>query len=206
VPDEVPAFTTENEKTVMTDQMRPWLMRGVIALVFLILGVALGWVLRGPGSSSNVGRILVYDDWRLVCPKDDEPKASCQLATELVDQKSGTPLAQLALTRVDDKPTVSIRVPLTVLIPAGVGLQFGSDTKSYQYATCSPVGCFAFIPADDKLLDQLKSASSVSVVVTVSQNGKSAALPMSTKGYADGLKALNNIEGRRHSWWRRLWS
>jgi len=205
-PVQCPALTTENEKTVMTDQMRTWLMRGVIALVFLILGVALGWILRGPGGDSDVGRIMVYDDWRLVCPKDSDATASCQLATELVDQRSGTPLAQLALARINDKPTLSVRVPLTVLIPVGVGLQFGSDTKTYQYSTCSQVGCFAFVPADDKLLDQLKGASTVSVVVTVSQNGKSAALPMSTKGYSDGLKALNNIEGRRHSWWRRLWS
>ena len=186
--------------------MRTWLMRGIIALVCLVLGVALGWILRGPGIESNVGRIMVYQDWRLACPKDSDDKASCQLATELVDPKTGTPLAQIALTRFEGKPTMSIRVPLTVLIPAGLGLQFGSDTKTYQYATCSAVGCFAFVPADDKLLDQLKSASSVSVVVTVSQNGKSAALPMSVRGYVEAAKALNTIEGKRHSWWRRLWS
>ena len=61
---------------------------------------------------------MVYQDWRLACPKDSDPKASCQLATEFVDQRSGTPLAQLALERLDGKQTMSIRVPLTVLIPA----------------------------------------------------------------------------------------
>jgi invasion protein IalB len=190
----------------MKDPMRTWLMRSAFALGFLALGVVAGWILRGPGLDSNVGRIMVYQDWRLACPKDSDDKASCQLATEFVDQRSGTPLAQLALERLDGKRTMSIRVPLTVLIPAGVGLQFGSDTKTYQYATCSAIGCFAFAPADDKLMDSLDSASAISVVVTVSQNGKSAALPMSTRGYADAIKALNTIEARRHSWWRRLWS
>ena len=190
----------------MTDQMRTWLMRVVIALVFLVLGGILGWVLRGPGLGSDVGRIMVFQDWRLACPKDQDEKASCQLATEFVDQKSGTPLAQLSLGRLDGKQIMTIRVPLTVLIPAGLGLQFGSDTKTYQYATCSPVGCFAFVPVDDKLLDSLKTASSVAVVVTVSQNGKSAALPISVHGYAEGTKAFNTIEAKRHSWWRRLWS
>jgi invasion protein IalB len=190
----------------MTDQMRTWLTRGAIALVFLGLGVLLGWILRGPGLGSDVGRIMVYQDWRLACPKDQDEKASCQLATEFVDQRSGTPLVQLALARFEGKQTLSIRVPLTVLIPAGVGLQFGSDTKAYQYATCSPVGCFAFVPVDDKLMESLNGASSISVMVTVSQNGKSAALPVSVHGYADGLKALNIIEAKRHSWWRRLWS
>lgn len=196
----------KTKSLAMTDPMRTWLMRGVIALVFLVLGVILGWALRGPGLGSDVGRIMVYQDWRLACPSDNDSKASCQLATELVDQKSGTPLAQLALQRLDDKRTLSIRVPLTVLIPAGVGLQMGSDTKTYQYATCVPSGCFAFVPVDDKFLDTLNGAQTVSLVVTVSQNGKSAALPMSIRGYTDGMKALNIIEARRHSWWRRLWS
>lgn len=186
--------------------MRTWLMRVVIALVFLVLGAVLGWMLRGPGLGSDVGRIMVYQDWRLACPKDQDDKASCQLATEFVDQKSGTPLAQVALGRSSGKPEMTIRVPLTVLIPAGVGLQFGSDTKTYQYATCAPLGCFAFVPVDDKLLDQFKSASTVSIVVTVSQNGKSAALPISLHGYSEGMKAFNTIEAKRHSWWRRLWS
>jgi len=186
--------------------MRTWLMRVFIALVFLILGAVLGWVLRGPGLGNDVGRIMVYQDWRLACPKDRDEKASCQLATEFVDQRSGTPLAQLALGHLDGKSEMTIRVPLTVLIPAGVGLQFGSDTKTYQYSTCSPSGCFAFVPVDDKLLDSLNSASSVAIVVTVSQNGKSAALPISTHGYAEATKAFNTIESKRHSWWRRLWS
>ena len=109
----------------MTNSMSTWLTRGAIALGFLVLGAIAGWILRGPGLDSNVGRIMVYQDWRLACPKDSEAKASCQLATEFVDQQSGTPLAQLALERLDGKRTMSIRVPLTVLIPAGVGLQFG---------------------------------------------------------------------------------
>jgi invasion protein IalB len=203
----MPALTAENEtKLVMNDSVRTWLVRGAIALSFLVLGGVAGWIMRGPGLDSNVGRIMVYQDWRLACPKDSNDKASCQLATEFVDQRSGTPLAQLALERFGGRRTMSIRVPLTVLIPAGVGLQFGSDTKTYQYATCSPAGCFAFAPADDKLMDALNGASSISVVVTVSQNGKSAALPLSTRGYADAIKALDTIEARRHSWWRRLWS
>jgi invasion protein IalB len=201
-----PAQQKNEAKLVMTNSMSTWLARAAIALGFLALGVIVGWVLRGPGLDSNVGRIMVYQDWRLACPKDSDAKASCQLATEFVDQRSGTPLAQLALERLDGKQTMSIRVPLTVLIPAGVGLQFGSDTKTYQYATCSPTGCFTFVPVDDKLMDALNGASSISVVVTVSQNGKSAALPMSTRGYAEASKALNTIEARRHSWWRRLWS
>jgi invasion protein IalB len=189
----------------MTDQMRTWLMRGAIALGILFVGVAAGWIFRGLGQP-DVPRVYVYQDWRLVCPKDSESKASCQLADEFVDPRTGTQLAAVSFEHQDGKRVVVIKTPLTVLIPAGVGLQFGSDTKTFQYSTCAPLGCFAFVPLDDKLQAAFDTASSLSVVVTVSQNGKSAAIPMPIKGYAEATKAFNNIEARRHSWWRRLWS
>lgn len=185
--------------------MRPWLVRGAIALAALIVGVLAGWIMRGMGQP-DVPRIYVYQDWRLVCPKDSDAKASCQLADEFVDERTGTQLAAVSFENQDGKRVMVIKAPLTVLIPAGVGLQFGSDTKTYQYATCAPAGCFAFVPLDDKLQAAFDSADSLSVVVTVSQNGKSAAIPMSIKGYAEANRAYNNIEARRHSWWRRLWS
>jgi hypothetical protein len=43
-------------------------------------------------------------------------------------------------------------------------------------------------------------------LVVTAQNGRTVSLPVSVKGYSDARKALNNIEARRHSWWRRLWS
>jgi invasion protein IalB len=189
----------------MTDQMRNWLTRGALALVFLIVGVVAGWIFRGMGQP-DVPRIFVYQDWRLACPKDSDTKASCQLMNEFVDARSGVPLAAVSFEKQDGKRVLVIRAPLTVLIPAGVGLQFGSDTKTYQYATCAPAGCFAFVPLDDKLEASFDSAQSFSVVVTVSQNGKNASIPMSIKGFAEAHKAFNDIEARRQSWWRRLWS
>jgi invasion protein IalB len=194
------------EANSMTDQMRNWLTRGAFALVVFIVGAFAGWAVRGPGQSDAIPTIRLYNDWRLVCPADKEEKAACQLTSELVDQKSGTQLAELSMERTDGKEMLAIRVPLTVLIPAGVGLQFGTDTQTYQYSTCAPNGCLAFVPVDDKLLASFGNAKSVALVVTASQNGKSVALPMSIQGYADATKTLNNIEARRHSWWRRLWS
>ncbi|HVV65190.1 MAG TPA: invasion associated locus B family protein [Rhizomicrobium sp.] len=190
----------------MTDRMRNWLGRGGIALVALVVGVAAGWVCRGLGQGENVFHIAMYQDWRLACPSDADAKGSCQLATELVDNRSGMQLAQISLERDLGKRTLVIKVPLTVLIPPGVGLQFGDDTKTFAYSTCSPLGCFAFAPLDDKLLASFGSAKSVAVVVTVAQNGKSATLPLSLRGYSDAIRALDNIEAKRHSWWRRLWT
>jgi invasion protein IalB len=190
----------------MTNQMRYWLTRGAMALGVFIVGGLVGWVLRGPNADDGIPRILMYKDWRLICPTDKDDKSFCTMTSELIDSKSGTKLAQLSFGREDGKDMLAIKVPLTVLIPAGVGLQFGSDTQTYQYATCSSDGCFAFVPVDDKLRSSFQNAKSLSVVVTASQNTKSVALPMSPQGYADAISSLNKIEARRHSWWRRLWS
>jgi len=191
----------------MNDQMRTWLTRVLIALVGLIAGAALGWVLRGPGAGGDTARMAFYNDWRLICPADKEQKASCGMTSDVVDPRSGTKLAQLALGSQPGKTSeeLVISVPLTVLIPPGVGLQIGSDTKTYPYQTCIATGCVSVVPVDDKLLKSLDSASSLAIVVTA-QNGRSVSLPVSVKGYGDARKVFNNTEAKRHSWWRRLWS
>jgi len=191
----------------MNDQMRTWLTRGLVALVGVVVGFAAGWITHGPGAGGDVPRMSFYQDWRLICPSDKEQKAACGMTSDVVDPRSGTKLAQLSLgSQVDkNKEEIVVSVPLTVLIQPGLGLQIGSDTKTYPYMTCIATGCVTMIPADDKLLGSLNSASSIALVVTA-QNGRSVSLPVSVKGYGDARKALNNIEARRHSWWRRLWS
>jgi invasion protein IalB len=187
----------------MNDQMRTLLPRVAMTLGVFIVGALAGWFVHGSGND-GAASIRVYDDWRVVCPSDKNMKVSCQLTSELVDPKSGVLLSRLALGNEDGKQTLAVRVPLTVLIPAGVGIQFGTDTQTFQYGTCAPEGCLAFVPVDDKLRSSFETAKSLSVLVTASQNGKSVSLPMSVKGFADAEKAFNNSEARRHSWWRKL--
>jgi invasion protein IalB len=191
----------------MNDQMRTWLTRGVIALVGIVIGVAAGWILRGAGPGGDVPRMAFYQDWRMICPSDKEEKASCGLASDVLDPRTGTKLVQITIGTQSDKniEEMVVSVPLTVLLPPGLGLQIGNDTKTYPYMTCIATGCVTMITMDDKLRTSFDTASSIALVVTA-QNGRTVNLPLSVKGYADARKALNNIEGRRHSWWRRLWS
>ncbi len=192
----------------MTDQTRHWLTRGAIALGVLIVGLAVGWIGRGAHDNVGVPRIAFYQDWRLACPADKDQKASCQLATDVADPRSGTRLAQLAIGRQADKNgdvVMVVTVPLTVLIPPGVGLQFGASTQTYPYMTCVAAGCVAMVPVDDKLRASMGGAQTMGLVVTA-QNGRTVNLPISVQGYGDASKALQDTEAKRHSWWRRLWS
>jgi len=107
----------------MNDQMKALLPRIAMGLGVFIVGALVGWFVRGSGGD-GAASIRVYDDWRVVCPADKTTKVSCQLTSELVDPKSGVLLARLAIGNEDGKETLAVRVPLTVLIPAGVGVQF----------------------------------------------------------------------------------
>ncbi|MEI9928972.1 MAG: invasion associated locus B family protein [Rhizomicrobium sp.] len=186
--------------------MRNWLTRGAIALGVFIVGALVGWAGHGLASNdTDTGRILMYKDWRVACPSDKEQKLFCTMSSDLIDQKTGVRLAQVSLGREDGKPVLAVRVPLTVLISAGVGLQFGTETQTLQYATCAPDGCLAFTPVDDKLRNSFDAAKSFNLVVTA-QSNKTVPIPISVQGFADAEKSLNNIEARRQSWWRRLWS
>jgi invasion protein IalB len=190
----------------MNDQMRKQLTRGAIALGVFVLGGIVGWMLHGSGP--DVSRISFYKDWRLACPADDDKKTSCALATDVSDPKSGTRLAQITIgteAKEPDKQMMVVTVPLTVLIAPGLGVQFGTDTQTVAYATCLPSGCVATVPVTDKLLDQLDNASAMNLVVTA-ENGNPITLPVSVNGYKAAAAAMNSTEGKRRSWWRRLWS
>lgn len=194
----------------MTDQMSKPPARGNqmslavlggIALGIFLVGGAIGYFLHG--TPKQVARISFYKDWRVACPADDDAKSNCALATDISDPKSGTRLAQLTWGVEAGKPqnhVIVVNVPLTVLIEPGLGLQIGSDTQTFKYATCLQNGCVATIPVTDKLIQQLDGASSVGLVVTA-ESGRSFTLPVSVNGYKDALAAMNATESHRKSWW-----
>ncbi|MBV9993113.1 MAG: invasion associated locus B family protein [Alphaproteobacteria bacterium] len=190
----------------MNDQMRTWLTRGGIALGVFIVGMIAGWLAHG--GRSDVARVNFYKDWRLACPADTDAKSYCALASDVVEPKTGTHLAQVTWGVEASKPdthVIVVSVPLTVLIQPGLGLQVGDKTTTYKYATCLPTGCVVTIPVDDKLADAMQSATTLGIVVT-SERGEPITLPVSVQGFKDAYGVMNATEGKRKSWWKRLWS
>lgn len=187
----------------MNDQMRTWLVRGAIALGVFIVGIAVGWFIHG--GRSDVSRVSFYKDWRLACPADTDAKSYCALASDVVEPKTGTHLAQLTWgveANKSDARVIVVSVPLTVLIQPGLGLQVGDKTTTYKYATCLPTGCIVTIPADDKLADAMQNATTLGIVVT-SERGEPITLPVSVQGFKDAYAAMNETESKRKSWIKR---
>jgi len=192
----------------MDDKSRNLSTLAGVGVGVLVVGLIAGWIIGASVAHDNAAKIEVYKDWRLACPADDDKKGACALATDVNDPASGQHLAQITMGAESGKPDVEmmvINVPLTVLIQPGVGVQIGADTKTVAYATCLPSGCVATLALDDKLKDELRTATTVNLVVTA-ENSRTVPLPVSVQGYADAAGRMNATEARRRSWWKRLWS
>jgi invasion protein IalB len=176
---------------------------GAIGAV-LAVGLLTGWVVRGVASQPHYALTIAnYEDWRLSCTQQPPAAAACQLAQEVADRKTRTTIVRLVLWHQKDAPTVSIVVPVNVLLPAGIGVRVDSNpAKTYPYTTCDQGGCLASIFADKTLYDSLVRASQIHVVVT-SLAGKSVEIALSSKGLRDGADNLKDTEADSRSWFRR---
>ncbi len=125
----------------------------IIGGVALVVGLLVGWIVTSLTShGDDVATIAIYQDWRLGCPASTDKKLNCELSSDITEAKSHSRVGQIALGIKDDKKVMAITVPLSVLLPPGLGLKFGADAPTtYQYATCSPVGCSVIVPVDDKV-------------------------------------------------------
>ena len=197
--------------TSYADGLPPIAVNLAIGTGVFIVGALLGWIGRGVlAGPADVPTMMVYDDWRLICPARAEKDVNCRISQEITDPKSGQALASLVLLKEVDKDkkettVLAVSVPLNVLLEPGVGLKLGNDLKTYQYKTCLEGGCITTIPYDEAL-EKMVAGSSDAAITVARLDGKSVQLPFSTKGFAEARKAYKNFDAKRSSWWWRLWS
>lgn len=186
------------------------LTRATIVLGVLLCGGIAGWLIHGAANrTDDVSTISQYKDWRLSCAAIMQKNATCQLSSDVIEAKSHTTLAQLVIgreaDRLDSNQVLLVTVPLAVALLPGMGLQFGSATKTYQYTTCVPIGCVVTIPVDDKLIASLSGTEKAALVVT-KMDGKVARIPLSLDGFRQAHSAQVSTDAERNSWWKRFWS
>ncbi len=180
--------------------------RLIVGGVALLVGLLLGWTVRGVATYNvKAASVATYDDWRVACPSADTKEGACELVTEVSDQ--GQAVARITVTTdKDGKQIVGFTLPFGVALQAGMGLEFGKDpVKVYQYRTCNTVGCLATTPFDDNLAKSFKGATDAQVMFA-SLDGKKQGAGISFKGYSQALSAWKNGDAKRHSWFWRLWS
>src|SRR5215469_13135011 len=105
--------------------------RVIVGVVALLVGLLLGWMVRGVGTyNSHAAQVATYDDWRVACPSSDMKDAACELSTDLVDKSSpnGSVLARAAITTdKDGKQVMGFTLPYGVALEAGMGVKIGKD-------------------------------------------------------------------------------
>ncbi|HVW72078.1 MAG TPA: invasion associated locus B family protein [Rhizomicrobium sp.] len=184
--------------------------RFVVGGVSLLVGLLLGWMVRGVATYNvHAAQVASYDDWRVACPSADQKDAACELSTDLIDksQPNGAVLARATITTdKDGKQVMGFTLPFGVALEAGMGMRIGKDpVKVIQYRTCNSVGCVATTPFDDALSKSL-SGTDDAAVLFAGLDGKPVSVPFSFHGYKTSLSAWKSAEARRHSWFWRLWS
>jgi invasion protein IalB len=177
----------------------------VLGAAALIVGLAIGWAVRGLVTYNNGAEtVTAYQDWRVACPPASAKAQNCEMQEEVLDSKSGTAVARISITSEKNKPELGLNLPLGVALPPGAGLVLGSDPPHLMaYRTCNTGGCIAVLDLDNKLLTAIGAAKDGKVLVA-GLDGKVVAIPISFKGYGDAVRAYHGAEARRTSWMWRL--
>jgi invasion protein IalB len=181
--------------------------RLVLGAAALVIGLIIGWAVRGVATyNTGTQTVTTYQDWRTACPPAILKDQKCQMMQDVLDSKSGTTVAQIAIGNQNGKDELVVTLPLGLALEPGVGLTLGTDpVRVFPYRTCGQAGCIAVLALDDKTSASLKSSKDGRVLIA-GLDGKPVAIPLSLKGYGDATSAWHRNESKRSSWFWRLWS
>lgn len=182
-------------------------MRFVIPAVLFVVGGLAGWIGHGMlVKPDDVASIRIFQDWRLACPQPSSSEGSCALIQDVIDSRSRSEIAHLALGKSRKGMELLVTMPFDVLLQPGMGLSVGKDPiRVYPYQTCNTVGCIATIPVDDKLIASMR-ANPDARILFAALNNKPIGLTFSLAGFDPAYAAYSDAEAKRHSWWWSLWS
>jgi len=136
----------------------------------------------------------VFGDWKATCGKDPEGVERCQVFQALSLKKEDKQLPLLTVMvgypPEQTQALVRFRVPLGVLLPAGLGFRI-DDRKATQlgYSHCDQSGCWSSLQLSDNELWAMKAGKQAFVIFT-DLNKKSFSIPVSLKGFTAAVKSL----------------
>ena len=133
-------------------------------------GLALG---AEVGEGPQVGEAYTSETigaWSLRCVKTADGNDPCQM-TQLLSDAQGSPIAEFSLFRLRDgseaEAGATVIVPLETSLQENLSIQVDQQGgKSYPFAFCNPVGCYARIglTADDVLSYKRGNVAAISIV------------------------------------------
>ena len=131
--------------------------------------------------------------WETRC--ETPPGASsqqCAIVQSVVDEdRPNITLVVIALKTADRKSRLlRVIAPLGVLIPTGLGLKLDQeDFGRMSFVRCLPNGCVAEVMLEDKVLEKMKTAQTVTFVLFQTPE-EGIGVPASLAGFKEGFDQL----------------
>ncbi len=180
----------------------------VIGAVALVLGLLIGWAVRGVATyNTSTQAVTAYGSWRVACPAAKQANVNCEIVQDVLDSQTHEEIVRIALGKTPDgKSALDIVMPLGVALEPGVGIVFGTDPmRTAKYRTCTQQGCIVDVPLDQKLQHSLDAGKDGRLLFAGVTDTKPIAIPISLTGFADAERAYHRDEAKRGSWfWRML--
>lgn len=179
----------------------------VIGAIALVLGLVVGWAVRGVATYNTATQaVTAYGSWRVACPAARQADAKCEIVQDILDSQSHSEIVRVAIGRAPDgKPVLDMVLPLGVALQPGVGLVLGTEPMhTAKYRTCTQQGCIVDLPIDQKLQKELDAGKDGRLLVASPQDEKPIAIPVSLNGLADAQRAYKRDESKRASWFWRM--
>jgi invasion protein IalB len=173
----------------------------------LVLGLALGWMVRGIATYNTGAESSVpYGDWRTVCPAATTKDASCEMVANVLDPKTKDVMARVSITKdAKQGQVIAFVLPLNTLLEQGIGVKLdNTDPKIYKFRTCTQAGCVSVTPIDDKTVDQIAGAGKVTLMSMSAVPGATRQdLEISRNGFKAARSAyLTGNRKRASAFWR----
>jgi invasion protein IalB len=134
-----------------------------------------------------------YGDWQVVC-KDPPPGAKngvCALVQSVTaEDKNNIGLTVYFQKFSNGTQVLRVFAPLGVLLPPGLGLKIDDkDVGHAPFLRCHSFACYAQVVVEDPLIQQLKTGKTAIFIIFQTEEA-GIGIPISLKGFADGLKDL----------------
>jgi invasion protein IalB len=180
----------------------------VIGAVALLIGLLVGWAVRGVTSyNTSTQAVTAYGSWRVACPTAKQANVNCEIVQDVLDSQTHEEIVRIAVGKLPNgKSALDLVMPLGVALEPGLGLVFGTNPMhTAKYRTCTQQGCIVDISIDPKLQAELDAGKDGKVVFAGASDSKPIAIPVSLTGYNDAQRAYRRDEAKRAAWyWRML--
>ena len=169
---------------------------GGAAVRFGRLTAVIGLLAMALAGSATPARAIVTDKhgaWETRC--ETPPGASsqqCAIVQSVVDEdRPNITLVVIALKTADHKSRLlRVIAPLGVLLPTGLGLKLDQeDFGRMSFVRCLPNGCVAEVVLEDKVIDKLKTAQTMTLVLFQTPE-EGIGVPSSLAGFKEAFDQL----------------